>query len=179
MEGLLSTGPTPSSFLFMVMVILSASVKRFYVSRMQDFSFPCFFCDNPLLDTRTFHVHGYYHCILSYYVSFQWSNILKSLTHGIMTGLYFKSDFKKLIFCSAVSASTGYREMTSLTVEQFLCLWYESWRSPQTFIYLVSNWVYVKHCQGTFKRMKSHLANLQILFCSTHNFVGELWHRRM
>ena len=53
-------------------------------------------------------VHGYYHCIISYHVSFQWSISLRVWLMGSKTGLYLRSVFKKLILCSAVSASTGY-----------------------------------------------------------------------
>ena len=35
---------------------------------------------------------------------------------------------------------------------------------------MVSHWIYIKPCQGTFKRMESRLSKLQRLFCSTHNF---------
>ena len=90
---------------------------------------------------------------------------------GSKTGWYLRSVFKKLILCSIVSARTGYPYLTSHTVEQFLCTLYGSWRSSKKPLFnLVSHWIYIKPCQGTFKRMESRLSKLQRLFCSTHNF---------
>ena len=54
------------------------------------------------------HIHGYYHCSISYHVSFQWGISLRVWLIGSKTGLYLRSVWKKLILCSAVLATTGY-----------------------------------------------------------------------
>ena len=120
-------------------------------------------------------------CIISYHVTFLVIISFRVRLMGSKTGWYFRSVFKKLILCSVqlcqpvrVTLKWLYTQLNNS------CAHYMEVRGQhQPLFNLVSYWVYTKSCQGTFKRMKSHLAKLKILFCDPHNFVGELWHNMM
>ena len=95
-------------------------------------------------------------CIISYYVSFQLIISLSVRLMGSQTGWYLRSGFEKLIFCSVQLSQPVTVTLKCLHTQLNIIFahYMEVWGHHQPLFNLVSFWVYTKHCQGTFKRIK-------------------------